>query len=99
MTRLAGVVRPEHRRIAGLIWNNGWMVLLPVVFVAVSIAFWRALAVDTGVAMASQIDGEDATLCVKFGFAVGTAAHDACKLDLLDLRHDDRQLVAAATVP
>ena len=41
----------------------------------------------------SQIDYEDAALCSKFGFVLGSARHDACKLDLLDLRHRHEDLV------
>jgi len=49
--------------------------------------------------MAQQIDYEDTALCVKFGFTAGTQQHFSCKLDLLDLRHNDEQLTAAYSIP
>ena len=43
--------------------------------------------------VANQIDYEDAALCSNFGFVLGSARHDACKLDLLDLRHRHEDLI------
>ena len=48
------------------------IILLGVVALAVSIAFWRAASTETQVMLASQIDREDTELCIKFGFAAGT---------------------------
>jgi hypothetical protein len=72
---------------------------LPVLFFAISIACWKAVITDTAVAVANQVDYEDAALCTKFGFAAGTKEHAACKLDLLDLRHGHEQLIAATSEP
>jgi hypothetical protein len=72
---------------------------LPVLFFAISIAFWKAVITDTALTVANQVDHEDAALCAKFGFAVGTKEHADCKVDLLDLRHDHEQLLAATSGP
>jgi hypothetical protein len=65
----------------------------------VSLAFWRNVVIETGLIVANQVDYEDTALCIKFGFARGTAQHDACKLDLLDLRHSDEDLIARTSLP
>jgi hypothetical protein len=93
------VRRSDRRRVGRAIWQNGLTILLPVLFFAVSIAYWRGLIAETAQTVANTIEYEDAALCTKFGFAAGTKVHDACKLDLLDLRHRHEQLVAANSVP
>jgi hypothetical protein len=82
-----------------MLGHNGLTILLPVLFFAVSIAFWRSLATDAALTVANQIEYEDAALCTRFGFAAGTKVHDGCKLDLLDLRHRHEDLVTATAVP
>jgi hypothetical protein len=99
MNQIWGAVRRRDRRVGRAIWQNGLTILVPVLFFAVSIAFWRGLIAETALTVANQIEYEDAALCIKFGFAAGTKVHDACKLDLLDLRHRHEQLVAANSVP
>ena len=65
----------------------------------VSLAFWRALATDTELTVASQIDYQDAMLCTNFGFARGTEKHESCKIDLLNLRHSDEDLIVRTSIP
>ena len=89
----------QFQRTGRLVWRNGPIILLPVLFFAISIALWRPLLVDAARTVASQVDYEDAALCTKFGFAADTPAHAACKLDLLDLRHGHEQLLAASSYP
>ena len=48
--------------------NHGLMVLLAIVVFAVSIAFWRAAVTEGRLTLASQVDREDAELCIRFGF-------------------------------
>ena len=66
---------------------------------AVSAAFWWGVFTETEQTLARQVDYEDAALCAKFGFAVSTAEHDACKIDLLDLRHRHADLMRQASFP
>jgi hypothetical protein len=79
--------------------NHGLMVLLAIVVFVVSIAFWRAAVTEGRLTLASQIDHEDTELCIRFGFAAGTARHDACKLALLDLRRSHEELLARTSLP
>ena len=73
----------RRRRPRTLISSIAVVVLLPVLFCSISIAFWRAVIIETKLSVASQVDYEDAALCIKFGFPRGTEKHDSCKLDLL----------------
>ena len=91
--------RSNRRRVGRAIWQNGLTILLPVLFFAVSIAYWRGLIAETAQTVANTIEYEDTALCIKFGFAADTKAHDACKLELLDLRHSHERLMAANSVP
>jgi hypothetical protein len=75
------------------------MVVIAVLVCAVSVAFWRAVLIETEHTVASQVDYEDAALCSKFGFAVGSAKHDSCKFDLLDLRHRHEDLIRQTSFP
>ena len=75
------------------------VVVLSVLLCAVSVAFWQAVLIETRLTVAGQIDYEDAALCNKLGFALGTAKHDGCKLDLLDLRHRHEDLMAQSSLP
>ena len=61
--------------------------------VCISAAYWQSVSMETEHNVANQVDYEDAAFCSKFGFVVGSARHDACKLDLLDLRHRHEDLV------
>ena len=70
-----------------------------ILVIVVSIPLWRAAVAEVGSQILLQIDYEDTSLCVKFGFAAGTQQHFSCKLDLLDLRHNHEQLTAAYSVP
>jgi hypothetical protein len=67
---------------------------LGVLVIVLSIPLWRGAVAEAESQRVQQIDYEDTTLCVKFGFAAGTQQHFSCKLDLLDLRHNDEQLTA-----
>ena len=67
-------------------------IVFAVVLVACIVALWRMVAIDAAQNTANQIDYEDAALCTKFGL-VGDQ-YQACKLDLLDLRHNQEQLVS-----
>jgi hypothetical protein len=75
------------------------MILPFVLFCAVSIAFWRRVVIETDLTVADQVEYEDAALCLRFGFARGTQEHDACKLDLLDLRRNPEQLMTRTSLP
>jgi len=97
MYRSRRVVEWSCLRAGKLTWRHGPAILLPVLFFAISIASWKAVISDTALAVANQVDYEDAALCTKFGFAAGTREHVACKLDLLDLRHGHEQLIAATS--
>lgn len=99
MNRSRRVVGRSCFRAGELTWRHGPAILLPVLFFAISIVCWKAVITDTAVAVANQVDYEDAALCTKFGFAAGTKEHAACKLDLLDLRHGHEQLIAATSDP
>ena len=67
--------------------------LIALLCCAVSGAFWWVVFTET------EQTVEGATLCTKFGFAVSTAKHDACKMDLLDLRHRHADLIRQASFP
>jgi len=99
MNQTPGLLRHRHGRFGKPAWNRGLIILLGIVALAVSIAFWRAASTETQVMLASQIDREDTELCIKFGFAAGTARHDACKIELLDLRHRHEELAARTSLP
>jgi hypothetical protein len=71
---------------------------LAILIVAVSIAYWRDVNIETEHAKTQQIDYEDTALCTKFGFAADTDKHAACKLDLLDLRHSHEELLSATSL-
>jgi hypothetical protein len=73
--------------------------LLPVLFFAVYVGFWRRVIIDTAQTVTSQVDYEDEQLCTKFGFPRGTEKHNACKLDLLDLRRSDEDLMTRTSLP
>jgi hypothetical protein len=75
------------------------VVVVVALVCVVSVAFWRAVFIETDYRVASQIDYEDAALCSKFGFPVGTAKHDDCKFDLLDLRHRHEDLITQTSFP
>jgi hypothetical protein len=94
-----GVAREAHNRLAQAVWFAGWTIPLTVLVLALSMPYWRAAVADSEYAMAQQIDYEDATLCVKFGFAAGTDKHFACKLDLLELRRSHERLSESASIP
>ena len=70
------------------------ILLLSGLFCAGSVVIWRDQAIQDKVIVAAQADYEDEALCIKFGFSRGTIQHKACKLDLLDLRHSDEDLMA-----
>jgi hypothetical protein len=98
LSSLAGSFRRlRYRR--GTLIPLAAVTLLPILFCAVSLAFWREVIMDTERSVANQVDYEDAALCIKFGFARGTPQHDACKLDLLDLRRSHADLMAQTSVP
>ena len=69
------------------------LVAVMVILFCISAAVWRSVPMGTERPVANQIDYEDAAFCSKFGFVLGSARHDACKLDLLDLRHRHEDLV------
>jgi len=69
------------------------LVFVTVILFCISAAYWRSVSMGTEHPVANQIDYEDAALCSNFGFVLGSARHDACKLDLLDLRHRHEDLV------
>jgi hypothetical protein len=99
MNQVWEFTRQSRSRLRKRIGHSASTVLLVVLFIAVSVAFWRALITETDLNVASQVDYEDATLCTKFGFAAGTEAHIACKSDLLNLRHSDETLLAGTSLP
>jgi hypothetical protein len=88
------VGRQLHDRMSGLVFHAGWSMPLGVLVIVLSIPLWRGAVAEAESQRVQQIDYEDTTLCVKFGFAAGTQQHFSCKLDLLDLRHNDEQLTA-----
>jgi len=69
------------------------LVVVMVILFCISAAVWRSVSMGTEHPVANQIDYEDAALCSNFGFVLGSARHDACKLDLLDLRHRHEDLI------
>jgi hypothetical protein len=75
------------------------VVLVAILFCAVSAAFWRSVFIEAEQTVANQVDYEDAALCSKFGFALGSAKHDECKFDLLDLRHRHEDLMRQTSFP
>ncbi len=99
MNQVWQIVPLRRRRLRTLMWHNVFIILLPVLLCVVSIAFWRALIIQTERSAASQVDYEDEQLCMKFGFPRGTDRHNACKLDLLDLRRSDEDLIARTSLP
>ena len=98
MRQIWSVAQDVHDRLCRLIWFAGWTI--PLVAWA-----WRSRS-RLGVRwsprasiVAQQIDYENEALCARFGFAVGTDKHFACKLDLLDLRHSHENMLAENTLP
>jgi hypothetical protein len=75
------------------------MIILGLSLLAASTVVWRALIMENELTVENQVDYEDAALCIKFGFAHGTARHDACKLDLLDLRRSHEDLLTKNSLP
>ena len=75
------------------------LVVVMVVLFCVSAAFWRSVSIENEHTVANQVDYEDALLCSKFGFPRGTQKHNTCKLDLLDLRRRDEELMAQTSLP
>lgn len=75
------------------------VIVVAVLFCAISVAFWRAVSTEIEHTVAEQTDYEDAALCSKFGFDFGSAKHNACKLDLLDLRHRHEDLITQTSFP
>jgi hypothetical protein len=76
-----------------------FFIIIILLFCAISIVFWRRVVIETQQTVAGQVDYEDALLCSKFGFPRGTEKHNACKLDLLDLRRRDEELMAQTSLP
>ena len=74
-------------------------IIIVLLVCAVSIGFWRRVVIETQQTVASQVDYEDGLLCTKFGFSRGTEKHSECKLDLLDLRRRDEDLMARTSLP
>ena len=100
MLKRARIVSRQLRdRMTELVFHAGWSMPLGILVIVVSIPLWRGAVAEAGSQMAQQIDYEDTALCVKFGFKAGTQQHFSCKLDLLDLRHNDEQLTAAYSIP
>jgi hypothetical protein len=89
----------KYYQLRQMTWKARWSVPLIILGLGVSLAFWRAVSIETELTMTAQVDYENATLCAKFGFARGTEKHAACKLDLLDLRRSDEELLAATSLP
>jgi hypothetical protein len=54
--------------------NSPAVVVVVALVCTVSVAFWRAVSIETEHTVASQVDYEGAALCSKFGFAVGTGS-------------------------
>jgi hypothetical protein len=75
------------------------VVVVVILFFAVSVAFWQSVFMEVEQIVANQVDYEDAALCSKFGFALGSARHDDCKFDLLDLRHRHEDLIRQTSFP
>lgn len=55
MNRISGVGRRKNPRVAPLswLWNNGPMILLPVLVLAIFLIYWQALASETARVVAS----------------------------------------------
>ena len=94
---IRSVARPNRYRL--MTWIAIWSVSVVVLSLAVSLAFWRGVSIETELTVTTQVDYENAALCAKFGFARGTDEHAACKLDLLDLRRRHEELLAATRLP
>ena len=99
MRQIWSIAQDVHDRLCRLIWLAGWTIPLVALGLAVSIPSWRALVAEREHAVAQQIDYENEALCARFGFAVGTDKHFACKLDLLALRRSHENMLAANTLP
>jgi hypothetical protein len=93
------VGRQWHDRMTRLVFQAGWSLPISMVVIIVSMPLWRGAVAEAESQIVQQIDYEDTTLCVKFGFVVGTQQHFSCKLDLLDLRHSHEQLIGAYSMP
>jgi hypothetical protein len=90
--------RPSEQHVRPT-WLSRRTLLFALLVFAASVPFWRAVVTDAVNAVEQQIDSEDAALCAKFGFAVGTLEHATCKTDLVNLRHSHEKLLAAASLP
>jgi hypothetical protein len=88
-----------NNRLTMLVWCAGWTIPLAVLGLAISLPFWHAVVAETEQAVTQQIDYEDGALCVRFGFAAGSATYLSCKLDLLDLRRRHEELLVARSMP
>jgi hypothetical protein len=88
----------RRRRRSGT-WISPIVVVVVILFCAISVAFWRLVFIEDEHTVANQVDYDDAALCSKFGFALGSARHDACKFDLLDLRHRHEYLIRQSSFP
>jgi hypothetical protein len=90
------LIGPPRRPVARI---SATVAVIAFLCCAVSTSFWWVVFTETEQTLARQVDYEDAALCTKFGFSVSTAAHDACKIDLLDLRHRHMDLIRQASFP
>jgi hypothetical protein len=90
----AGVRRGRDGRLISAL-----VIVVAILFCAVSVAFWRAVYTQIEHTVVNQVDYEDAALCSKFGFVLGSAKHNACKFDLLDLRHRHEELIKQTSFP
>jgi hypothetical protein len=88
-----------HNRLTAMVWCAGWIIPLAALGLATSIPFWQAIITDAQRNVAQQIDYEDGTLCLKFGFPISSAKYENCKLDLLNLRRSHEELLAANSLP
>ena len=88
-----------HRRRREAAFSFCAVSVIALAGLGLSAIFWRQVVWEANATIAQQIDYEDGVLCAKFGFPQGTEKHLACKLDLLDLRHDHEKLVAANSLP
>jgi hypothetical protein len=88
-----------HRRHREAALNSYAVCVVALAGLVLSAIFLREAVREADLKVAQQVDYEDGVLCAKFGFPQGTERHFACKLDLLDLRRDHENLVAANSIP
>jgi hypothetical protein len=88
-----------YNRLTAPMWFAGWTIPLVVSFALISVSFWQRVAADTALAISEQIDYEDGALCAKFGFVAFTDKFVSCKLDLLDLRRRDEEMLVKISIP